>query len=139
MDILESPRQPSKCGILKRGERVKILAVTGGRDYTDSHEVDRVMSIIKTKANHPFVVLHGNCKTGVDHLVDLWCAKNGIHTLKCDALWDFFGKSAGPKRNTVMSNLDISMLVGFPGGTGTHDMIGKCEKKLPFRWSHTIN
>ena len=101
-----------------------ILLVCGGRTWDDYTKFDDVMKLLPFE---PTLVVHGNAK-GADRMAGHWAAKNGIHYASIPALWDFYGKKAGPLRNHAMSLLNIGYCMALPGGTGTKDMVRKCKK-----------
>lgn len=103
----------------------KIL-VCGGRDYDDREQIFRVLD--SAHLTNPVVLLiHGAAK-GADTLAAEWARSRGVH---CDAYpvnWEINGKGAGPIRNQRM--LDVGkphLVIAFPGGKGTADMIGRAE------------
>jgi len=100
-----------------------ILLVTGGRDYNDVATLRRVLDA-QHKEYHIQILVHG-CATGADTLAAIWAMERGIQPAGCPALWDFYGKAAGGIRNGAMMRLRPELVVAFPGGAGTADMIGQ--------------
>lgn len=102
------------------------VLVCGGRDYHDWAAVNGVLDGLHRK--HTITALiHGNAK-GADALADDWAAGK-VETLTFTPLWEEHGKAAGPMRNQKM--LDEGkpdMVVAFPGGRGTADMVSRAEK-----------
>ena len=101
----------------------KTVLVTGGRDFNNRQlvyeELDRDIHV----ADRSYaLVIHGGA-TGVDSLAADWAHKNGVHTARVDALWEVYGKAAGPLRNAAMASLYPDVLLAFPGGKGTESMI----------------
>lgn len=114
----------------------KIL-ITGGRDFKDVVYVANVVDIfvfggpfreLDTVDKSNLLVIHGGAK-GVDLLADKACKKMGIHTAQIDALWDTFGRRAGPMRNNMMALLDPHYCLAFPGGVGTRNMVSNCVSR----------
>lgn len=71
------------------------------------------------------VVIHGDAR-GADRTAQLWAERNRVPVEVYPADWKKHGRSAGPRRNTQM--LDEGkpdLVVAFPGGAGTADMVGK--------------
>jgi len=109
------------------------IAVTGGRDYTDSQVVFDALDATRTNVEavgaKMFLVV-GDA-TGADCLARLWAKElflNGEIGYQCFAAdWDRFGNSAGPRRNRDMLISGIDKLCSFPGGKGTADMIKICR------------
>lgn len=100
-----------------------IVAVTGGRDFSDSSLVDDALD--KFHEDHEITLLvHGGC-SGVDFISKSWAKRNGVHTAEIQALWDYYGRAAGPIRNEAMlANIKPDVLLAFPGGKGTES----CKK-----------
>lgn len=95
-----------------------IVAVTGGRNFRDYEKIENTLNHLHLGLSITLLV-HGGC-SGADLLSETWAHKNGIHTARVNALWENYGKAAGPKRNEVMlSELNVKLLVAFPGGKGT--------------------
>lgn len=99
---------------------MKIL-VTGGRDFKDEKYIYSVLDEYKGKIT---LLITGDA-TGVDAIAVKWAIKNNIKNVVYFADWISFGKSAGPIRNFQMLNLnpDIEVILAFPGGKGTKNMI----------------
>lgn len=109
------------------------VVVSGGRDYRDSRHVARVLDEERVPG---MVIVQGECpKGGADLLAKKWCRWRGVPCIGMEALWGFYGKAAGPKRNGWMFDLlPIYKLVAFPGGTGTADAVAKAaERDIPVR------
>ncbi len=102
------------------------VLVCGGRDYSDWAAVHGVLDGLHRK--HTITALiHGNAK-GADALADDWAAGK-VETLTFTPAWEEHGKAAGPLRNQKM--LDEGkpdMVVAFPRGRGTADMVSRAEK-----------
>ena len=112
----------------------RIVLVTGGRSFTDAHLVNVALT-----AADPGMVIEGGA-TGTDRLCRVWAHAHGVHTLRVDALWDFYAEQerkgvpgatrgkAGPVRNSAMvrvASMLRAVVVAFPGGEGTADLVGK--------------
>lgn len=66
---------------------------------------------------------------GADELGFDWAISRGVVTERYRADWDKFGKSAGPIRNQQMLTKGVpDLVIAFPGGVGTADMINRAEK-----------
>lgn len=103
-----------------------IVLVTGGRDYKDAKTVSEVLTRVH-KEHHIRLLVHG-CATGADTLAALWASARGIQPVGCPALWDFYDKLAGSIRNGAMILLKPQLVVAFPGGTGTANMVGQAKQ-----------
>lgn len=101
------------------------VLVCGGRDFCDKQMLEKFLNGMKRK---PTVIIHGGAR-GADTLADQWAESHGIEREVYYADWDNFGKAAGVIRNDNMlkqSNPDL--VVAFPGGRGTKDMITRARK-----------
>lgn len=100
------------------------VLVCGGRTYNDHYQFDEAMKLLPTR---PTLIIQGGAK-GADSLAGMWAKDQGVFAIQMDALWKAHGNGAGPKRNQAM--IDIGKpdyCVAFPGGSGTADMIRRCE------------
>jgi hypothetical protein len=69
-------------------------------------------------------LLHG-AASGADLLSVAWADKNGLRAFGYPANWGRDGKSASRKRNErIITEGRPDMLVAFPGGPGTAELIG---------------
>lgn len=123
-----------------------IILVCGGRTYGEAiYSLNASPEeIIKAKAKalnqrallsstlsqlNPELIIHGNAR-GADSLAGQWAALNKITQIAYPANWKRNGKSAGPIRNQLMLDEALPALVlAFPGGTGTADMIARAMKQ----------
>ena len=94
------------------------VLVCGGRDFTGSVDC---LSMIPIS-----ILIHGGAR-GADINADLWAKTRGIHRARVDAIWDFYDKGAGFRRNSAMLLLQPEYCVAFPGGTGTAMMVKLCR------------
>ena len=99
------------------------VLVCGGRDYDDR---DRVFSELDTL--QPIrMVIHGNAR-GADTLAQAWCLSRRVQAAACPAQWSKYGKRAGPMRNEAMLGHSPDLVLAFPGGRGTADMVSRARK-----------
>lgn len=98
------------------------LLVCGGRNYTDLTRVSAELARYINPGDRNSIVITGGA-TGADQMAAIWCLKNCVHVAKVGALWDCHGKAGGPIRNTAMLALEPELVLAFPGGKGTEDMI----------------
>jgi hypothetical protein len=102
------------------------VIVCGGRDFHDYYRLANVMD--RLRAIRPIaLVFHGNAR-GADALADRWCRERGVPVFPVPAEWSKHGKAAGPKRNQAMLGHGIDLVVAFPGGKGTEDMMRRARK-----------
>ena len=104
-----------------------VLLVCGGRDYTNRKVVFDALDQWNVE-----LLIHGGA-TGADALADQWAKEREVNTLRVPAKWKKIGgKQAGPIRNKEMAAMKPDVLVAFPGGTGTANMIAVAtEKRIP--------
>jgi len=104
---------------------VKVI-VCGGRDYENWQHVHSELDNLHKQIPITHVI-HGNAP-GVDKFAGEWARKNGAQEVVCSANWDKFGTRAGPLRNRAMLKLSHNLLLAFPGGRGTADMLRQAEE-----------
>lgn len=104
-----------------------VIAVTGGRDYDDRERV--FAKLDKYHERYKFThLLHGSAR-GLDSLADAWTdTKRGVQSVSCRAHWSRDRKAAGAIRNHMMAVLRPKVLLAFPGGAGTSDMVKQCQR-----------
>lgn len=114
------------------------VLVCGGRDYSDYLRLDDVLKgICFDRGWYSFegdifipkvTVISGGAK-GADHLAILWAMSNNCDYQIFPAKWKLHGKAAGPIRNSEMiRDGKPDLVVAFPGGVGTQDMIRQAKK-----------
>ena len=107
----------------------KYWLVCGGRKFYDYEYMCRVLDEIVDIYGVPDVVVHGAAE-GADSLAHKWAGKRGIHREPVPADWNTYGvRRAGVRRNEEMlQRFPISLVIAFPGGNGTADMIQRSER-----------
>jgi hypothetical protein len=116
------------------GERLTLLPlngqtwiICGGRKFDQASLFDSAMGTVTELRGLPDRVIHGGA-TGADTLADKWATKMGLSVVKVMADWMNNGHAAGPIRNQKMLDLyKPSVVVAFPGGAGTADMVAKAR------------
>ena len=105
------------------------VAVCGGRNYADAEQVFK--SLDRVHAIAPIEVLIHGAAPGADTLAENWAKSREVNYVGIPAKWKKHGYPAGPIRNSevVASSPLIHFLIAFPGGTGTADMVKKCEAR----------
>jgi hypothetical protein len=103
------------------------VVVCGGRNFRSPAQVFRALD--RLHAEHRFTdLMQGGCPTGVDRFAKEWRqTKPEIQGWTCEADWDRYGRSAGPRRNTRMAEWKPDLVIAFPGGDGTADMVRKAR------------
>jgi hypothetical protein len=94
------------------------IIVCGGRHFRDRGLLHRTLDEIA-----PRLVMHGGCPSGADLLANRWAHETGTALVVVPALWNKYGRGAGPMRNALMASLGVAdYLVAFAGGRGTAHM-----------------
>lgn len=102
------------------------VLITGGRDFSDRALLNKVLE--RLHAQHAFTVLiHGDA-SGADRLSGEWAASKGIQVEARPADWKKHGRAAGPIRNSQMLDEKPELVIAFPGGKGTADMVRKAKQ-----------
>lgn len=102
------------------------VLICGGRDYTDWTTIYRVLNRVL-----PTSVVAGGA-AGADTIAVCWAKDHGTRYYEIPANWAMYGKSAGHRRNAEMLTLQPDLVIAFPGGKGTANMIQQALKaKVP--------
>lgn len=104
-----------------------IVLVCGGRNYNDRYAVDSALSSLH--ASYPITAIVQGEAPGADRRGKEWAMSNGIPLIGIPAQWGAYGnRKAGPVRNMWMLQfVAVGYCVAFPGGSGTADMVAKCD------------
>ena len=130
------------------------VLVTGGRDYADRARVFQVLDELHFGAEGPTgtqrlitLIIHGACgvdadrrnwkdMSGADRWAHEWANERQVRKVMYPAFWSRWGAAAGPWRNGEMlacehvpsCDVRIVLVVAFPGGKGTADMVRRCRR-----------
>lgn len=114
---------------------MKVL-VCGGRDYSASDAWNWLERNLKDELAFATgchsalaidAIIHGGAR-GADEGAARWGASEHVKVLAYPADWKKHGKAAGPIRNQRMiDEAKPDIVVAFPGGRGTADMINRAE------------
>lgn len=101
---------------------MKVL-VCGGRDYSDYDELSQTLK------DYPIShIVMGGAK-GADTLAGIYAQSMGITLSTYPANWDLHPRTDGFIRNQMMIDEESpDLVIAFPGGKGTEDMIKRAEK-----------
>lgn len=99
-------------------------------DCQGMHDVDAnlLQDVLEQETAEGDVIVHGGAQ-GADDMAGEFAHNMGRHAVVCIANWDKLGHRAGPIRNSVIAALPLSLLIAFPGGRGTADMVAKARAK----------
>ena len=98
--------------------------MTGGRFMDDADLVDASLS--EWHEHKPITVLIHGAARGADSLCEAWAVAHGITVESypvSNKKWKRYGKAAGHIRNGLMLTKQPAVLLAFPGGRGTENMI----------------
>lgn len=107
------------------------VIVCGGRSFDDYERLERELDALH--ARHRFsIVIHGGAR-GADSFAEQWAKSRHVDIEKVPALWRVHGnRKAGPIRNAEMLKRAPELVIAFPGGNGTADMVRKaCAAGVP--------
>lgn len=103
------------------------VLVCGGRDYRNDTRLFAVLDRLHD-ANGIDVIIEGGAN-GADHLAWAWSQLRGVSSERFEADWENQGSFAGPARNKRMLDEGMpDLVIAFPGGRGTADMVRKARK-----------
>lgn len=103
------------------------VIVCGGRDFYNTGWLFSDMNRFHELYNFTTVIQGG--APGADHLAYEWAMNKGLHVKTVKAQWNIYGKSAGAIRNKVMADMNPDLVIAFPGGSGTADMVRRAKEK----------
>lgn len=113
------------------------ILVCGGRLYATGpnyYQMERIFdqSMVTLRDAGEFSIVCGDA-SGADGYARHWAKQFGVECQVFRADWANLGKSAGPKRNQrMLDESDIALVVAFPGGRGTLDMVRRARAaKIP--------
>ena len=102
---------------------MKIL-VTGGRDFNNKALLFDTLD--KLRAESPITLLIHGASRGADSLASEWAKEHGVAENGEKPNWKL-GHGAGLIRNKEMLAQNPDLVVAFPGGSGTADMVRKAQ------------
>lgn len=104
---------------------LKVL-VCGGRDYTGGEQMAEVLDQLHRERGIATIVTGG--ARGADTYAEQWArGKCWLVVYRPD--WERYGRSAGVIRNAdMLDNEKPDLVLAFPGGRGTADMVRRARK-----------
>lgn len=103
------------------------ILVCGGRDFSDHAFMRAVLCDDFALTAGEDVIVHGDA-VGADRLAGFVARSIGVEVEAHPADWKKHGKAAGPIRNQEMLDTGVDVVLAFPGGKGTADMVRRAEK-----------
>lgn len=105
------------------------LIVCGGRNYTNYSAVMQALNDhLGPFADLDPVVVTGGAP-GADRLAERAAQELGLKTEVFPADWGKLGRAAGPIRNRQMLDAGSDVVIAFPGGRGTADMVRAARER----------
>jgi uncharacterized protein (DUF1778 family) len=102
--------------------------IAGTRDFSDYDLLSKVCDFMFSKAKTVEIVSGG--ARGADSLGERYAQEHGYDCKRFPADWEKYGKGAGYKRNTEMSNYADCLIAFWDGESrGTQHMINLARKK----------
>lgn len=101
------------------------VIVCGSRNWTDREQIANRLFDLPPGS----LIVHGNAK-GADRIAGQEAEKLGHYVEPWDALWNLWGKRAGPIRNEAMAKAGADLCIAFWDGKsrGTQHMVDMAEK-----------
>lgn len=101
--------------------------VCGGRDFHDTVRVFACLDHITRVLGLPALLIVGDSR-GADASAKMWAQHRGVAGIMCKAAWKKHERKgaknpAGPIRNARMLTYKPNLVIHFPGGDGTADMV----------------
>lgn len=105
-----------------------ILAIVGGRKYSDQEQFDKTMAEFTAEHGAPEAIVSGGAN-GADKMAREYANKHGIRLIEHIPEWEKFGRSAGFKRNKLIID-DCDRVIAFWDGEskGTKSSIDLAKK-----------
>lgn len=102
------------------------VLVCGGRDFTNAAFICATLD--RLHRERPFTAFMQGGARGVDSIAAAWARNQpGLQRFVCKADWEQYGQAAGPIRNARMLEWKPDLVVAFPGGRGTADMVRRAH------------
>ena len=103
------------------------VLVCGGRDFDNERWLH--LTLTQLHKDERFDVLIEGGASGADRLAREWALGMNVKVETFEADWMAHGRSAGPLRNRRMFDEGKpDMVVAFPGGRGTADMVRQARR-----------
>lgn len=107
---------------------MKTVLVCGGRYYADRDRLFAELDALHDQQGIKGVINGG--ALGADTLARAWATERCIPLVTFRANWKEHGRAAGPMRNAVMLESKPDLVIAFPGGQGTRNMILQARRAL---------
>ena len=102
------------------------VLVCGGRYYKNKARVYEELHHLASQ--HGWLTIIQGGASGADWLAAAWAREYYHGLISVPAEWNKYGKSAGPIRNKrMLICTKPNMVLAFPGGHGTADMVSRAR------------
>ena len=109
---------------------IKRIVIAGCRYYNNYDEAKKYIDecLMSLGEEHTIIIISGGAD-GSDYIGECYASEHGFEIEKYPALWNKYGKKAGPLRNRQMAQV-CDMVICFWDGksNGTRSMIDNAEK-----------
>ena len=106
------------------------LIIAGGRDFSDYDKLCKEVDFAISKCEISRIEIISGSARGADSLGERYAREKGIALKQFPADWEKYGKAAGYKRNSEMSNYADALIAFWDGNSrGTQHMINIAKKK----------
>ena len=109
---------------------IKRVAVEGCRKYENYEEAKEYIDfcIREIRKKYTLMFVSGGCR-GADALGERYAAENGFKTEIYPALWEKYGRAAGPERNKKIAEISDYIICFWDGQSkGTKSLLRFAEK-----------
>ena len=122
-ELRQTAAEQQELAMKKDATRPLNVIVAGGRNYSDYKTVKAKLDDFRStlKPGREINIISGGAP-GADSLGERYAKENNLDIRRFSADWNQHGKAAGPIRNEQMA-AEGDVLISFPGGTGTKNMI----------------
>ena len=109
---------------------IKRVAVAGCRHYENYEEAKKYIDfcISEIRKKYTLIIVSGGCR-GADALGERYAAESGFMAEIYPAVWEKYGRAAGPKRNKKIAEISDYIICFWDGKSkGTKSLIQFAEK-----------
>lgn len=104
------------------------VIVCGGRNFSDRDFLFATLDKIDSELPRPGITcIISGCAQGADTFALEWSRKWDLVCGFFPADWRRHGRAAGPIRNQEMLDAGPDLVIAFPGGRGTDDMVRRAK------------
>lgn len=106
----------------------EVWLICGGRDFADAGMFKSAMGDLIFLRRMPWRIIQGGAN-GADRMAREWAREHALELATELTEWEKHGRAAGPIRNQAMLDRhQPGLVVAFPGGRGTADMVRRSRK-----------